>query len=215
MTSGEFRRCLVSRAEHAQTPLPDELHGPIEAYFRLLALWNEKINLTALPLQTPSDETFDRLFIEPLAAASHLGTGVQMWLDLGSGGGSPAIPLKIARPAFHLTMIESKSRKAAFLRDVIRVLGLADAIVVNQRFEDLPTTSPLADLVTVRAIRADAELFRVAGRLLRHRGRLVLFRPNPDILGADGFAHVVTVQLAPLTACLGVYERVFHVEQRP
>ena len=53
--------------------------GPLEAYFRLLTQWNAKINLTALPLEAPTDETFDRLLVEPLAAAPQL--------ELGSDGG--------------------------------------------------------------------------------------------------------------------------------
>ena len=88
---------------------------PLEAYFQLLTQWNAKINLTALPLDPPTDETFDRLLVEPLAASKQIPTHTpSVWFDLGSGGGSPAIPLKIARPALRLTMIESKERKSAF-----------------------------------------------------------------------------------------------------
>ncbi len=62
---------------------------------------------------------------------------VPLLIDLGSGGGSPAIPLKIARPEFALAMVESKGRKSAFLRDVIRQLSLSRAEVVTDRFENL------------------------------------------------------------------------------
>ena len=205
------RRALV-----AQAPLPEASVEPLEAYFRLLALWNEKINLTGFSLEAPSDDTIDRLFIEPLAAASHVDSAGPVWVDLGSGGGSPAIPLKIVLPSLHLTMVESKSRKAAFLQEAIRTLGIEEAVVVNQRFEELlsPTASALADLVTVRAVRADTELFRTARRLLKHGGRLVLFRRVSDVIVHEGFAHVRTAQLTPLTTFLGVYERMFHVEQR-
>ena len=61
---------------------------PLEAYFRVLTHWNAKINLTGLPLEAPTDETFDRLLVEPLAAAPQLnkdrqaGKGV-IWFDLG------------------------------------------------------------------------------------------------------------------------------------
>ena len=50
---------------------------PLEAYFRLLVQWNAKINLTALPLDAPTDETFDRLLVEPLAAAKQIPTHTQ------------------------------------------------------------------------------------------------------------------------------------------
>ena len=48
-----------------------------------------------------------------------------LWFDIGSGGGSPAIPLKLARPTLPLPMVESKTRKAVFLREAVRALGLA------------------------------------------------------------------------------------------
>lgn len=173
---------------------------PLEAYFRLLAQWNAKINLTALPLDVPTDETFDRLFAEPLGASKQVPTHTpSVWFDLGSGGGSPAIPLKIARPALRLTMIESKERKGAFLREAIRALGLNDALVETDRFEAAaakPQFAGTADLVTVRAVKADAELFEVAGKMLKEGGRLFLFRPahspSPD---PSGFQRVNTFPL--------------------
>lgn len=183
---------------------------PLEAYFRLLAQWNAKINLTALPTEAPTDETFDRLLIEPLAAARQVSDAPGAWFDLGSGGGSPAIPLKIARPALKLTMIESKARKTAFLREAIRVIGLEGATAVNERFQETaarPEHSEVADWVTVRAVKADSELFATASQLLRRTGRLLLFRPahsvSPD---PPGFKRVDTVLLTDaLPSYLSIY----------
>ena len=232
MTSLEFRDRLARRARRAKAPLTLTMLGPLEAYFRLLTLWNAKINLTALPLAVPTDETFDRLLVEPLAAAPHLTwgqTGVRrgvrhpsdpvIWLDLGSGGGSPAIPLLIAQPSLQLTMIESKTRKAAFLREAVRVVGLPAASVVNERFEDVAQQanySHRADFVTVRAVKADAALFETAGQMLNETGRLFLFRPSHDPSpDPSGFVRISTVQLTDAPqAFLCSYGRVFHVEQR-
>ncbi len=223
MTSHEFRDRLARRTRRAKATISVPMLDPLEAYFRLLALWNVKINLTALPLDPPTDETFDRLLVEPLAAAKALQAGalpgcnaqspLPVWFDLGSGGGSPAIPLKIARPAVKLTMIESKERKSAFLREAIRVLALQHASVEAERFEVIaarPEYSGTADLVTVRAVKADAELFETARRMLKDGGQLLLFRPahspSPD---PDGFVRAVTVPLIekpPSFAC--IYRRV-------
>jgi len=191
---------------------------PLEAYFQLLTQWNAKINLTSLPLDPPTDETFDRLLVEPLAASKQIPTHTpSAWFDLGSGGGSPAIPLKIARPDLRLTMIESKERKSAFLREAVRALGLSHAAVETERFENVAANAEYAgtaDLVTVRAVRADAELFLTAGRLLKHNGLLLLFRPAHSPSPAPpGFSHTKTVPLTdlpPSFACL--YRRMFHVE---
>jgi 16S rRNA (guanine527-N7)-methyltransferase len=191
---------------------------PLEAYFRLLAQWNATINLTALPLENPTDETFDRLLVEPLAAARYVGDESSVWFDLGSGGGSPAIPLKLARPALRLTMVESKGRKAAFLREVIRAIHLPDAAVLNERFEEVAKRSEAerADLVTVRAVKTDQVLFETAGQMLRDGGRLLLFRPaHAAERDPVGFQRVTTVKLTeePSTH-LCSYKRVFHVEQK-
>ena len=219
MTSLEFRERLARRTRRAKAAISLGMLDPLEAYFRLLAHWNAKINLTALPLDSPTDETFDRLLVEPLAAAKHIPThSPGVWFDLGSGGGSPAIPLKIARPDLQLTMIESKERKSAFLREAIRALGLGDAAVETERIDVIaanPHFVETADWVTVRAVRVDPELFQVVAQLLRNGGHLMLFRPA-HVSSADpsGFKRIVT---APLTdsppSFVSVFRRMFHVEQ--
>ena len=128
---------MTARASRAGIIVSHGVCEQLEAYFRLLTLWNQRINLTALPLSPPTDETFDRLLIEPLAAARFAAEPPQAWFDLGSGGGSPAIPFKIAHPSARLTMVESKTKKAAFLREAIRVLGLTDTVVIDERFETI------------------------------------------------------------------------------
>jgi 16S rRNA (guanine527-N7)-methyltransferase len=219
VTSLEFRDRLARRTRRAKAPITLAMLEPLEVYFQLLAHWNARINLTALPLDAPTDETFDRLLVEPLAAAKQIPDDVPaVWFDLGSGGGSPAIPLKIARPALKLTMVESKERKGAFLREAIRALELVDTLVETERFETIATKSTVTgnvDFVTVRAVRTDDQLFESAARLLKDGGRLLMFRPShspgPD---PTGFERVLTVPLIDVPqSFLTVYRRVFHVEQ--
>jgi 16S rRNA (guanine527-N7)-methyltransferase len=223
MNTLEFRDKLARRTRRAKAPITLAMLEPLEAYYLLLAQWNAKINLTALPLDPPTDETFDRLLVEPLAAAKQIVTHTpSVWFDLGSGGGSPAIPIKIARPALRLTMIESKERKGAFLREAVRTLGLLDTTVVTERFEVAAANAGYvgtADVITVRAVRADGELFETAATLLKAGGRLLMFRPahspSPD---PPGFRRLATYPLIDEpTSFLSVFERVFHVEhgERP
>jgi len=208
---------LVRRARRAKVTVAPDISNALEMYFTLLARWNAKINLTALSLSPPTDETFDRLFIEPLAAARVIPNEPDVWIDLGSGGGSPAIPLKVARSKLKLTMVESKVRKAAFLREAIRTMDLPYAAVENARMETLgahSTWRSSASLVTVRAVKAEPKLFALAAELLVPNGRLLLFRPTNVPPTARGFEHVETVQLTDVPrAFLAVLRRVFHVEQ--
>ncbi|MEO8258513.1 MAG: RsmG family class I SAM-dependent methyltransferase, partial [Acidobacteriota bacterium] len=101
------------------------------------------------------------------------------WIDLGSGGGSPAIPLKIVRPQLRLTMVEARERKAAFLREAARQLAMDGVDVLNERFELLSARHPELGgrhlLVTVRAVRIDMALLQSCRWLLAPGGRLLLF----------------------------------------
>jgi len=173
-----FRERVSLRARKAGADLDLAALERFEAYYRLLGQWNRKINLTALPLQDFPPRTIDRLLIEPLIAAKFVEDSTLSWFDLGSGGGSPAIPLKVVRPEIRLTMVESRTRKAAFLREAARTLGLADTTVLEVRVEELGEAGygGTVDLVTVRAVRTDELLLRSASSLLRSGGRLVLFR---------------------------------------
>ena len=201
MTSREFRDRLLKRARKADVQVVPAVLELLEAYYRLLAKWNEKINLTALPLRELTDAALDRLLIEPLAAARYIPEGAVVWFDLGSGGGSPALPLKAVRPSARLTLVESKARKAAFLREAIRSLGLSGAVVDGVRFEELVGRTTLhrtAQLVTVRAVRLDKAFFDVARTLLAPDGSLFLFSSfemGPRV--AKGFETHQTVRLAP------------------
>ena len=143
------------------------------AYFELLQRWNRTINLTSL---SDPDEAIDRLLLEPVAASAALRSAARL-IDLGSGGGSPAIPLALAGSASLLVMVESRSRKAAFLREASRELGLT-AVVENARFEDVSLRAKYResmDIVSIRAVRLDAAAFAAAASFLSPGGRVALF----------------------------------------
>ena len=200
MTSTELRDRLLARAAHARVPLEDKHLDPLETYFRLLTQWNRVVNLTALQLDPPSDEALDRLLLEPIAASPYVPDGGFNWIDLGSGGGSPAVPLKILRPASFLKMFEARGRKAAFLREAVRRLELANVTVMNERFEvaaERPELAASADLVTVRGVRSDSVLERAAARILHGGGRILVFG-SPDLDEWKEFrAARAPVQLLP------------------
>jgi 16S rRNA (guanine527-N7)-methyltransferase len=174
----ELATRIQDRAAAAGVPCSPALAGQAAAYLDLLAHWNRTINLTGFALEPPGDEAVDRLVIEPFAAATHFRVDDCRVIDVGSGGGSPALLLKIARPDLEFTLIESKSRKAAFLREAARHLGLTDVRVENARLEEVTARGDLrgyADVVTVRAVRQDAELLRGVATLLRAGGVVFAF----------------------------------------
>jgi 16S rRNA (guanine527-N7)-methyltransferase len=176
----EFRDRLKRRAKAAGVALEPQLVDKLETYYQLLTKWNAKINLTAFRLTPEGDEgAIDRLLIEPVVAARYVPENARTLLDAGSGGGSPAIPLKLASNNVHLRMVEVKTRKAVFLREAVRELGLRDAEVETTRFEELLTRAELheaLDLVSVRAVRIEARTLLTLQAFLRTGGKLMLFR---------------------------------------
>ena len=152
----------------------------LETYYQLLTKWNEKINLTAYRLVPEGDdEAIDRLIIEPVVAARYIPEKARTLLDAGSGGGSPAIPLKLASNNLALRMVEVKTRKGVFLREAIRTLGLRDAEVETSRFEELLPRAELheaLDLVSIRAVRIETRTLNTLQAFLRPGGKLLLFR---------------------------------------
>ena len=178
MISRDFQGRLGRRAKRAGAPLNNQLCERLEIYFRLLATWNTKINLTGLDLSDPSPETIDRLLIEPLIAATHVSASTNRVMDVGSGGGSPAIPLALAIPGIDLLLVESKTRKSIFLREAIRALELK-AAVVTARFEELlarPDLHEAHDLLTIRAVRVEPRVLMSLQAFVRPGGHILLFR---------------------------------------
>jgi 16S rRNA (guanine527-N7)-methyltransferase len=194
---------LKDRAGRAGIVLPALLADGLAAYFEALNHWNEKINLTAL---SDPDEAVDRLLLEPVAAAAHLSRQEHPRLmDLGSGGGSPAIPLALALKATDLVMVESKHRKAAFLREALRRLCLPGR-VETVRFEELSRSQPAAgmDVVSVRAVRLDRIAVEAIAAQLKPGGTAALFRggDGPDRLDflEQGLQWASTVNLLDSSA---------------
>ena len=217
MTSREFRDRLLRRTARIPVEVTPDVLGALEAYYRLLAQWNRTINLTALRLDSPTDETFDRLIVEPLAATRLLpaitGSMPAHWIDLGSGGGSPAIPMKLVASHFRLNMVESKIRKAAFLRETVRALNLQNAAVTNVRFSELLRAQDMANtctLVTARAVRWEPTLDEIVHRLLCKGGQFHWFTSHPASRPIVGFSWIDTVQIVdskPKPAFLARFEK--------
>jgi 16S rRNA (guanine(527)-N(7))-methyltransferase RsmG len=179
VNSREFQDRLVRRARHAGAALPPQLAANLEQYYHLLSTWNRKINLTGMDLSDPSPEALDRLLIEPVVAARHVPKNAEQLIDIGSGGGSPAIPFALAIPGLRLRMVESKTRKSVFLREAVRVLEISGAEVITARFETLlarPELHESHDLLTIRAVRVEAKTLMSLQSFVRPDGQMFLFR---------------------------------------
>jgi 16S rRNA (guanine527-N7)-methyltransferase len=130
-------------------PAFDDQVLQIQQYIKILLIWNEKVNLTAIrdPL-----EILYRHFCESMYAAEAIPLKNGRLADVGSGGGFPGLPLKIMRPELQVFLVESNIKKVTFLAEVIRELGLTGAQVLARRYEELGEEVAPLDYVCSRAL---------------------------------------------------------------
>src|SRR5690348_17219107 len=115
---------LIEKAmREFQVQLTSEQVSLVQRYMAMLLAWNEKINLTAI--RDPVEVLY-RHFCESMYAAVALPLQAGRLADVGSGAGFPGLALKIARPELQVSLIESNVKKATFLAEVVRELGLSD-----------------------------------------------------------------------------------------
>ena len=156
--------------------LNDDQVEKFERYYQTLTEWNERVNLTSI---VEYEEVQRRLFLESLTVAQAvprdvLGGG--RFADVGSGGGFPGVPLKIAFPTISMTLIEATGKKAAFLRHLIDVLPLHDVDVMADRVEALaprPEIRETFDCVLIRAVAAMSTLAELTLPLCKEGGVVV------------------------------------------
>ena len=152
-------------AAASSAPAPETLIAQLSLYLDLLLKWNARTNLTAI---RDPETIVTRHFGESLFLAAHLPPDTHTVLDLGSGAGFPGLPLQLLRPDLAVTLAESQQKKAAFLQEVIRSLGLSTS-VHNARAETLLVVHPPFDVVTLRAVDNMPLALDLARKLGTHR----------------------------------------------
>ena len=203
-----------------EQPLPPFRLDQISIYIDLLLRWNARINLTAI--RRP-EEIVTRHFGESFFLARHLfprppersrviheadgaaesndpyslqppAPHPPRVLDIGSGAGFPAIPIKFWAPHIHLTLVESNHKKAAFLREVARTLTLTDVNVISDRAEVLAARPdfPRADVVTLRAVEHFETILPQAVTLLAPAATLAV------LIGVSQIPHLTTLTTVKL-----------------
>ncbi|HEV2485989.1 MAG TPA: 16S rRNA (guanine(527)-N(7))-methyltransferase RsmG [Terracidiphilus sp.] len=194
-------------AEAGIAPLDAEQADRFGAYFSLFVRWNERINLTSI---RDEEGILSRHFVESIACAQALPAGISTLLDFGSGGGFPGIPIALCRPKIAVTLAESQGKKAAFLQEAIRVLGIS-AKVHAQRAEQLTTRF---DCVTLRAVDRMSEAVGAAARLVAAHGLLALMTTQGELAALEAAAGAEFLWSEAILLP-GSIDRLLAVGQRP
>jgi len=178
---------LVSRLEEAfQLQLTAEQKHRMRVYVELIQRWNRRVNLTSI------DRVEDQMrlnFFEAFWAAREFLGGATRICDVGSGAGFPGLVMKLFRPSLRMTLIEPSSKKAVFLKEAGRALGL-EVEVFNGKGEDYPTWSDV-EVASFRALRPSKALL---AQLRDLRVSLLLFE-GAEALAPE--ARVVKRLLVP------------------
>ncbi|MBT9331841.1 16S rRNA (guanine(527)-N(7))-methyltransferase RsmG [Paracidobacterium acidisoli] len=161
---------IASAAAAAGITLDPAMQARFAEYLALLLRWNARMNLTAV---REPDEIIRRHFLECAFAAGHIPPSSETLLDFGSGAGLPGIPISICRPELSITLAESQTKKAAFLKEVVRTLSLK-AEVFAGRVESM-TPGRIFDVVTLRAVDYMEAACRLAAERLSPSGALLIF----------------------------------------
>lgn len=176
---------LASGVAQQTVPLSQSQIDALMDYLALLAKWNRTYNLTAVrdPVQMVTQHLLDSLAILPAFE------GVKNLLDVGSGGGLPGMVLAIwARESaqdMRISMIDTVSKKTAFLTQVKAELGLTDVTVHTGRVEQLQVARKF-DVITSRAFADLADFVNWSGHLLAEEGRFIAMKGVQSELEESG-----------------------------
>jgi 16S rRNA (guanine527-N7)-methyltransferase len=183
---------------------PAEVYDRLGDYLDLLLKWNARTNLTSI---REPEAIVQRHFGESLFAARFLESRGTL-LDFGSGAGFPGLPIALVCPEITVTLAESQGKKAAFLREALRVLGV-EVEMWDRRVEAMPPERGF-DVVALRAVDSMERAILEAGR--RASGRVLVLATQEGIMTtANGLREFRVVGEAVLPACedrrVGLFSR--------
>ena len=152
----------------------EEQTNAFMTYLSELKKWNKAYNLTGLK---EDKDIIIKHFFDSLLYLKTLLEGKIRVADVGSGAGFPGLPIKIIRPEIEMYLIEPSRKKAAFLKHIIRQLGLKKAEVIEKRIEEIRANQELAELVDVavtRALFSIKDFMKKASHIVKEGGTLIL-----------------------------------------
>ncbi len=165
---------LLPWAESSGIPLSCAQREKLRLFVKELWTWQGKMNLVGV---TTKNRVISELLMDSLVPLPYLPETGRL-LDLGSGGGFPAIPLKICLPAVHFQLLEPVNRKSVFLRHIIRLLELDRIGVLSERIEESGDRLTLCgyDTITARAVSSLHQTLEWCLPYLALGGELVTFQ---------------------------------------
>lgn len=151
----------------------------LETFKNILKEYNEKFNLTSI---TDDDGIYEKHFADSLKGAKFFPDGANV-LEIGSGGGFPSVPLKIARPDLKFTLIEATEKKCGYLKIVGEKLGFENFNIENGRAEEMGRDENFRekfDVVTARAVARLNVLAEYCLPFVKAGGYFIAYKGDAD-----------------------------------
>jgi 16S rRNA (guanine527-N7)-methyltransferase len=172
---------LRKNARQLGIELNEQQLALFDVYKNELLQWNAKTNLIS---ENSSREIITRHFLDSLTALQFIQRPAAMMIDVGCGAGFPGIPLKIAQPSLQIYLLETNRKKVSFLKHIIRLLNLSQAVVLHDRVENIikgDSWKEKFDILISRAAFKLSELLPQGEYFLVPEGKLIALKgPNVD-----------------------------------
>ncbi|MGV8920402.1 MAG: 16S rRNA (guanine(527)-N(7))-methyltransferase RsmG [Pseudomonas sp.] len=200
MVTSQHAQELSRGAQQLGVDLSESQHSQLLAYLALLIKWNKAYNLTAVrdPDEMVSRHLLDSLSVVPFIVG-------ERWLDVGSGGGMPGIPLAILFPQMKITVLDSNGKKTRFLTQVKLELKLDNLEVIHSRVEAFQPALPFTGIVS----RAFSSLEDFTG-WTRHLGdtntrwlAMKGLHPADELVALPNDFHLDSAQALTVPGCQG------------
>jgi 16S rRNA (guanine527-N7)-methyltransferase len=200
MVTSQHAEELSRGAQQLGVELSESQHSQLLAYLALLIKWNKAYNLTAVrdPDEMVSRHLLDSLSVVPFIAG-------ERWLDVGSGGGMPGIPLAILFPDMNVTVLDSNGKKTRFLTQVKLELKLDNLEVIHSRVEAFQPALPFTGIVS-RAFSSLEDFTRWTRHLGDINTRWLAMKglhPADELVALPTDFHLDSAQALTVPGCQG------------
>lgn len=198
----EHAQELIQGAKQLNVALTEQQQAQLLQYLGLLIKWNKAYNLTAV--RNP-DEMVSRHLLDSLSVVEYVAPYGDSWLDVGSGGGMPGVPLAILFPDRKFTLLDSNGKKTRFLTQVKLELKLDNLEVIHSRVETFTPEQPFSGIVSraFSALEDFTNWTRHLGDLKTHWLAMKGVHPDDELQALPDDFRLDSCQILKVPGCQG------------
>jgi 16S rRNA (guanine527-N7)-methyltransferase len=201
MSNNSFITTLSDGLDFFHLPSSESFLKKYSCYFDILSDWNSRMNLVS---KGELNRFVEYHILDSLKITCCVNlSSFHSVIDFGSGAGLPGIPLAIAYPDIHFTLLDSIQKKTFFLESLISELSLSNVTVIRSRAEDVSLSSrSFFDCVVTRATVTLSSYFQLCSRFLKENGSLVSIKGNTIESEFSDLLKIVDSKVFNISDCI-------------